>query len=170
VIVSSPWSRLAPSAEERDSTSIQMADSIPDDDAPGMHKFSCVLCHKRKVKCDRMEPCGYCNRHNDTCKIISGVLEVNQHADARDYIKVSTKLPRRPSEGRKKARVIMQIYLRGFNEQKTSCGMSFHPTNSTASSRPRRQSPVRFLDARPVRHLLHSQVLWSRSDRHLMGG
>jgi hypothetical protein len=32
-----------------------------------LHKYSCVSCHKRKVKCDRSEPCGYCSRHNDQC-------------------------------------------------------------------------------------------------------
>jgi hypothetical protein len=33
----------------------------------GLHKYSCVSCHKRKVKCDRQEPCGYCSRHDDQC-------------------------------------------------------------------------------------------------------
>lgn len=32
-----------------------------------MHKYSCVSCHKRKVKCDRLEPCGYCARHDEDC-------------------------------------------------------------------------------------------------------
>ncbi|KIW07222.1 hypothetical protein, variant [Verruconis gallopava] len=44
-----------------------MPQPTQDDGSSGLHKFSCVLCHKRKVKCDRLEPCGYCARHNDTC-------------------------------------------------------------------------------------------------------
>jgi len=34
---------------------------------PGLRKFSCRLCHQRKVKCDRTEPCGYCSRRQDEC-------------------------------------------------------------------------------------------------------
>jgi hypothetical protein len=39
----------------------------PDSITSGLHKYSCVSCHKRKVKCDRLEPCGYCSRHEDQC-------------------------------------------------------------------------------------------------------
>lgn len=33
----------------------------------GPRKFSCRLCHQRKVKCDRNDPCGYCSRRKDAC-------------------------------------------------------------------------------------------------------
>jgi hypothetical protein len=33
----------------------------------GPKKFSCKLCHQRKVKCDRFSPCGYCSRRQDVC-------------------------------------------------------------------------------------------------------
>lgn len=33
----------------------------------GPKKFSCRLCHQRKVKCDRNDPCGYCSRRQDVC-------------------------------------------------------------------------------------------------------
>lgn len=32
-----------------------------------LKKFSCRLCHQRKVKCDRNDPCGYCARRHDVC-------------------------------------------------------------------------------------------------------
>jgi hypothetical protein len=40
---------------------------IPASTAHALHKYSCASCHKRKVKCDRLEPCGYCARHDDQC-------------------------------------------------------------------------------------------------------
>jgi hypothetical protein len=39
----------------------------PASTANALHKYSCASCHKRKVKCDRLEPCGYCSRHDDQC-------------------------------------------------------------------------------------------------------
>jgi Fungal Zn(2)-Cys(6) binuclear cluster domain len=33
----------------------------------GPKKFSCRLCHQRKVRCDRNDPCGYCSRRQDVC-------------------------------------------------------------------------------------------------------
>jgi hypothetical protein len=43
--------------------------SVPNNAAPkpNFHKYSCMSCHKRKVKCDRQEPCGYCQRHDEQC-------------------------------------------------------------------------------------------------------
>lgn len=31
-------------------------------------KYSCVTCHKRKVKCDRETPCANCIKHKVTCQ------------------------------------------------------------------------------------------------------
>ncbi|KAF2421042.1 hypothetical protein EJ08DRAFT_702206 [Tothia fuscella] len=32
-----------------------------------IHKYSCLYCHRKKVKCDRQDPCGYCLRHDEPC-------------------------------------------------------------------------------------------------------
>jgi Fungal Zn(2)-Cys(6) binuclear cluster domain len=31
-------------------------------------KYSCLTCHRRKVKCDRGRPCGNCTRNNSDCE------------------------------------------------------------------------------------------------------
>lgn len=41
--------------------------SIGPEPGQGPKKFSCRLCHQRKVKCDRFLPCGYCSRRQDVC-------------------------------------------------------------------------------------------------------
>lgn len=36
-------------------------------DTPGTHQISCVNCRKRKIKCNRVEPCGPCERVGVEC-------------------------------------------------------------------------------------------------------
>lgn len=40
----------------------------PADSPQGLSKpYSCVVCHKRKVKCDRLEPCSNCDKASVEC-------------------------------------------------------------------------------------------------------
>jgi hypothetical protein len=51
---------------------------------PGIEsKYSCVVCHKRKVKCDRSKPCGNCIRNNAECeyKLPPAPKRRGKHAD-----------------------------------------------------------------------------------------
>ena len=36
--------------------------------ANGLHALSCVTCAKRKVKCDRVDPCSNFSKHNIVCE------------------------------------------------------------------------------------------------------
>lgn len=36
--------------------------------ANGLHAVSCVTCARRRVKCDRTEPCNNCTKHNIACE------------------------------------------------------------------------------------------------------
>ncbi|KAF2663636.1 hypothetical protein BT63DRAFT_108522 [Microthyrium microscopicum] len=47
-------------------------DSSKDDDSTGLSsKYSCIICHKRKVKCDRAHPCSNCVKNEATCEYVA---------------------------------------------------------------------------------------------------
>ncbi|CAG9996981.1 unnamed protein product [Clonostachys byssicola] len=41
---------------------------LPESSALGQTSRSCIICHRRKVRCDRKEPCSNCVRHGSTCQ------------------------------------------------------------------------------------------------------
>jgi hypothetical protein len=136
-----------------------MSEPAPSD---GLHKFSCVLCHKRKVKCDRLEPCGYCNRHNDRCTYQFVDRVIDQGAD-KILRQAHMKLHRRQNEGRKKARVITRIYSLDFNELKTSSVMWYLVGNPTRYFLLGQKLRVRLLSGPLARHRSFNPIYRSRN-------
>ncbi|RAK77694.1 uncharacterized protein BO72DRAFT_377217 [Aspergillus fijiensis CBS 313.89] len=49
-------------------------------DAPGTHRYTtrlqpCLHCRRRRVKCDKQQPCQNCVKHNHTCEYTTSTLE-----------------------------------------------------------------------------------------------